>query len=345
MPLFRSIALGPLDLVGAALSQPLISLAIALVISFGIVLVTSGLRKSHSLPRAVAASIRSRYRSESVVLGLAALGVIVIFATEALLRGYAFGSVDTVAWWRFATPLLTAVVGTGIALAAILTRGARPPESPVMPAMRRTWLSFGPQWGLVAGAVTLLVLTATTLTAGFASSPNGEGRYVWLVIPIPNETEIDPIRVPFYGWTYGVPVLVCLAALTVTSWAALRINALRPYIRPETLTAEGHARRGVATAIVSIATGAMLLTLAGSWRLIANAGSVSTLIIDGQNSNDPYDTAWRYAEFAALAGRCAPLLEITAFALLLLVAANTLRKDKSQEPATQLHDADAEAVR
>lgn len=346
MPQIRFTALGPLDLVGAAFSQTLISLVIGMMISFALVVLTSGRGNRYPVgSTTAAASIRSRYRREDRALGLAALAVIVSFGTEALLRGHAFSVIDTVAWWRYATPLVAALVGTGVTLVLILARGTTPPESPVLPAARRTWLSFGPRWRLVGAVLSLLALATTTMVAGLASSPNREGRYVWLVIPVPNEADIDPIRVPFYGWEYGLPVLVCLAALATTGWAALRSNAARPYIRPETVTGEGHARRRVAGAVVSIATAAMLLTLAGAWRLIANAGSVSSLIIGGKNDGSPYDVAWRYAEFAAVAGWCAPVLEITAFVLLLLVTARRLRSVKSEESAAEPHVSDSVVLR
>ena len=77
----------------------------------------------------------------------------------------------------------------------------------------------------------------------------------------------DPSR--FYGWAYGVPVLVCPTVLTTVTWAALHPNAARPYIRPETVTAERDARREVAVGTVRIATAGMLLALAGASRLMA----------------------------------------------------------------------------
>ena len=54
----------------------------------------------------------------------------------------------------------------------------------------------------------------------------------------PNEAAIDPIRLPFFGWTYGVPVLIGLAALAATSWAGLDRSSARPFTSPQTVTAE-----------------------------------------------------------------------------------------------------------
>jgi hypothetical protein len=181
----------------------------------------------------------------------------------------------------------------------------------------------------------LLLLVATTIAAGATSAADGRGQYIWLEIPIPNEAEIDPIRLWYYGWAFGVPVLIALAALIVTTALALRVNAARPFIRPETVAAERGLRSEVASGAVAVATAGMLLALAGAWRLIARAGSGTQLWIEGQNGGDPYEAAWRYAELATAAGWLAPILEVTAFALLLLVIATPRRKWPSASPDEQ----------
>lgn len=118
------------------------------------------------------------------------------------------------------------------------------------------------------------------------------------------------------------------------TWATLRSNALRPFLRPETVGAEQGARVEVATGVVRIATAGILLALAGAWRFIARAGSISQLTIEGEGRSDSYDTIWRYAEFAIAGGSLAAGLEITAFVLLLLVASRLRRMralDRSAE--------------
>ena len=104
----RFTSIGVLDVVAAALSLPLISLTIALVIAVGI-LATKRAGADHrpsSAPfEAPGRSVASRYEPEHRVLGVAAVAVIVLFATENVVRGYLLNLADVVSWWRFATPL------------------------------------------------------------------------------------------------------------------------------------------------------------------------------------------------------------------------------------------------
>ncbi|WP_243076053.1 hypothetical protein [Microbacterium sp. SS28] len=339
MPHRSTSSFGLTELVAAAFSLPLMSLFIALIVG-GVILVIrsrpggAGSRAARS-SEAVARSVRARYVPEHRAAGITAIAVVVLFTVDNVVRGYLIVAPDLVAWWRFATPVVCAAVGLGVALALIRTRGTTAPEAPVVPTARRTWLSFSRRGAVIGAGIALLALTATTITAGLASSADGEGRHVWLVIPAPNEAQIDPIRVGFYGWAYGVPVLIGLAALSALTWAVLHANAARPYLRPETVAAERDARREVAAAAVAIATATMLLALAGAWRLIARAGSVSQLTITGSDAPAPYEVAWRYAELAVAAGWLAPILEVTAFVLLMLVASRLWRGSSDAAPARE----------
>lgn len=333
------LGLEPMELVAAAFSTPLFSLVIALLVAAGILLLASRRaledRAPAQLSGAAGRAVRARYLPELRGLGIAAIAVIALFAIENVVRGYLLDLPGLFSWWRYAVPLFCALVGMSVVLGLVVLRGTRPSETPVVPATRRTWVSFSPRPDVVGAGVVLLALSATTAAAGLSSSADSRGRYVWLEIPVPNEAAIDPIRLSFYGWAYGVPVLICLAALSIATWAVLHRNAARPYIRPETVVVERDARRDIAIGAVRIATASMLLALAGAWRLIADAGSVSHLVIDGQNGGDPYDAAWRYAELAVAAGWFAPVLEITAFVLLLIVALRRCRRpaaESSLEP-------------
>lgn len=330
-------AFGPLDLVAAAFSTPLFSLLLAGLLAAGILIILTRPRED-AVPTEqsddVRRSLRRRYLPERRTLSIAALAVIVLFVGEHVLSGYVLDLFDAVAWWRYAAPLLVAALGLGVLLALVLTRGTAPSEAPVPPVARRTWRSFGPRWGIVGAGILALVLLATTVTAGLASSPNSRGWYVWLEIPIANEPGVDPLRPWFYGWTYGVPVLLCLAALVAVAWAALHANAARPYLRPEAVVAEREGRRGVASGIVGVASAGMLLALAGAWRLIAGAGTITDVVIEGQNGG-AYEATWRYAELAMLLGWLAPLLEIAAFVVLLLVVAGVPRSVQSGAPAVR----------
>lgn len=311
----------PLDLMGAVFSSPLASLIIAVAIAGVIAVIASRPGLSGFWARAaVIESVRTRYAPEQIVLRVTAGALIIVTIAAAVLNGYVLTGA-TVRWWQFAVSIAGAAVGISVAFCLLVTRGTTPPESPVISAGRRGWMSFSSRPALIFAGLGALTLLATTIAAGIASSPNGEGQYVWLTIPIPNEADIDPIRLPFYGWAYGASVLVCLTVLAAVTWATLDRNAARPFLRPETVAAERDARRRTARGTVFTMTAATLLTLAAAWRIIAGAGSVSLLTIDGQNSGVPYEASWRFAELAITLGWCAPLLEIAAFTLLLVIAA------------------------
>lgn len=317
-----NLEFGPADYAGAAFSLPALSLVLAILVAGGILLVTSrpsATREAVRPSALLADSVRTRYRPELRSLRFAALAVIVLFLIESVLRGYVWQSPDAVSWWRFATPLAAALIGLLVTLALIAARGTTPPEAPALPTGRRTWLSFSSRTGIASAGTVLLLLTVTTVLAGLASAPDSRGRYVWLEIGIPNEPDIDPLRLQFFGWAYGMPVLVALAATTIVVCAVLDRNAARSFIRPETIPAERSARRAVASAATHIFAGAMLLALAGAWRLIAQAGSSVSVTIDGENSGEPYEVVWRYAELADVLRWGAPVLEILAFTLLIVV--------------------------
>ncbi|HCS60102.1 MAG TPA: hypothetical protein DIW46_01715 [Microbacterium sp.] len=336
-------------LVGAAFSLPAVSLLLALILTVGIVTFTRGPntdRRLTNLSDDAAIAVSSRYTRERRTLGISALALIVIFMAENIVRGYFLNTYNVVSWWRFALPVFVAFVGLVVLLAVIRFGGTARPAQPAVLAARRTWTSFGPRAGLVGAGVAVVALLVTTITAGLASSPDSQGRYIYLEIPIPNES-IDPIRPWFYGWAYGVPVLACLVALTAVTLIALHLNAVRPFLRPETAGVEQTARSGIAAGAVRLATAGVLLALAGAWRFIASSGSVSGLVVEGDTPQSGiYEAAWRYAEFAAIVGGLAPVVEIAGFVLLLLVIRQLRRMPVRDQPtARTTQTTDSEVVR
>ena len=338
-------AFGPLDLVAAVFSTPLFSLLVAAVLAAVILIIRTRPRENTTpteLPDDARRSLRRRYLPERRTLSIAALAVIVLFVGEHVISGYVLDLFDAVAWWRYAAPLVVAALGILILLSLILTHGTTASEVPVPPVARRTWLSFGPRRGIIAAGILALVLVATTVFAGLASSSNSRGWYVWVEIPIANEPALDPVRPWFYGWTYGIPVLLCLLPLISVAWAVLHANAARPYLRPDAVAVERPQRRGLAAGVVGIAVAGMLLALAGAWRLIASAGTITDLFIEGDGA---YQAEWRYAELAAVLGWLAPVLEIAAFTILVLVAARALGTASLRSTAPADADAEARAIR
>lgn len=305
----------PAQLWGALLSQPLFSLAVATAVAVVWRLLGRG-RSGESgvaaTPHGLDEAIRTRYRPERIALRVAAVAVIVVLGVENVTATVVPPDGDTVSWWRYAAPVLAGAITLLSLLLLITLRGSATPRRPVPLAGRRTWTSFGSRGDLYGAALAGLALTLTTIAAGLASSPDPRGRYVWLELPIPNAS-VDPLRPWFFGWAYGVPVLLSAAALFAITVTALRCNAMRPFVAPETLRLERLRRSTVASGILRISTASMLLSLAAAWRFIAESGTTTALSIEGVGT---YEVAWRYAELAAVAGWAAPLVEVAAFLLL-----------------------------
>lgn len=330
----RIAGFAPIDWLAAAFSTPLTSLVLAMIAVGGYVAFTgSGRHAPMVLHGAAERSVNKRYAHERRALAISALAVVAVFAAEDIVRGSALHADGAVSWWRFATPVVSSALAVGVLAAVITRRGSGPAEAAVMTGARRTWTTFGPRVGLILCGVVSVFLIATTIGAGLTSSADDRGQHIWLEIPIPNEAAIDPIRLGYYGWAFGAPVLIAVAALLVTTVIALRRNAARPFIRPETVAAERGLRADVASGAVALSTAGMLLAMGGAWRLIARAGSPAQLWIDGQNGGEPYDATWRYAELASVAGWAAPILELIAFGLLFVVAAKMGKKRPSSPDA------------
>lgn len=332
------------QILGALFSMPWVSLILAAIIVVGLAVSprhrVRGRSRLRLIPTA-SAGIVARYSPEHRTLGTAAIALIIVFLAENLITGYALNLQGVVSWWRYATPLFTASVGVTVLLAIIVTRGSTPPEHPVVSA-RRTWLSFSSPAGATGAALALLILAATTILAGLASSNLNGGPYVYLAVEVPNET-IDPVRPWFYGWAYGIPVLICILAIAAITVAALHANSARAFLRPDTVVAEQRERRDIATGISRIVTSAALLALAGAWRFIADAGSITELTVEGDGRSDSYTVFWRYGEIAATGGWLAPVLEVVAFVLLFMMTAqlSPRRYDTEQTPTEAPADREA----
>lgn len=320
------------DLLGAAASTPLIPLFLSLILATAVTLLSPV--RARALMQDPSPSSPSRYRAPAGVLRVGAIVIVLVTAAEEIVRGYLIDTGDNVSWWRFAVPLACSAAVVALSGAIVALRGSAPSETPVITGVRRTWRTYGSRRMRVVAAVVLLVLVATTIAAGAASTANPRGEFVWLEIAVPNEPTVDPLRFWFFGWAFGVPVLVAATALIVAVWGALHANAARPYTRPETVVGEDAARSSLARMTVVIAVAGMLLALGGAWRLIARAGSGTVLFVEGENGGLPYDVAWRWGELAAVGGWLAPLCEVTAFTLLLVTAAARARVARSSPDNT-----------
>ncbi|WP_022889323.1 hypothetical protein [Agromyces italicus] len=308
-------------LIAALFSLPLFNLGVAAFLTWLLL----AFRRARSAPPVASDrftdTVAGRYRPEVLTLSIGAIAVIVIYAVENIVRGYVLHLVDIVEWWQYATPVFAVFLVVLLLLVVIALR-RRAPETTSRSTLRRTWSSFGSRAALIGTGGVAILLVATTFGAGLASSADDRRRFIYLSIPVPN-TDISSLQLWFYGWSFGVPVLVCTALLITGTWAVLHVSAIRPFMRAETVAPESAERSGIATGTALLAAAGMLLALGGAWRFIARSGTASKLGV----GDDPtmYDVIWKYAELAALAGWLAPVAEIIGFVLLLLVASRLNR--------------------
>lgn len=312
-----SRTLTPIDLLDAGLHSPAICAVLALILATALALLASG-RRTRAASSATGLSIARAHAVEHRGIAVVAGAVVVAFLTEFLTRGDLASGVE-LRWWRFAVPLTVAAGGLVIVAAFIARRRMPRVAAPMPPTARRTWRSFSSASSLwfTAGAIGMLV--ATTVGAGAASSIDDEGRYARLTIPIPNAPDVPALQFPFYGWAYGVPVLVCLSSATAVLVAVLHLNSARRFQSVQSMPAESILRRRTARDSATLVAATVVLTTAEAWRKIADAGSASSLTVGSPTGEATYETPWRFAELAVAAGWLAPLLEVAALTILLLL--------------------------
>lgn len=309
------------DIAGLLLTVPVTSLVIAVFLALVIAAWRARSQVSRGSGEAVGIiddRVRDRYRPQHAVLGILAAAVGVVFFGAYVFRVFVPTDWSATSWLRFTLPLMVAFVGFAVLLVVIVRSSGVRSGEPVL-GIRRTWTTFTDRSSLVGVALASILLIASTLIGGAASSPDVEGRFTMLEIPVPNVAGVDPVRVSFYGWAYGVPVLAMLGLVLLVGWSVLHAAAAVPFLGPGVVAAERELRRGGAAGVLGIVAAVVLLTTADAWRLIARSAPVSSLEIMGVNDGRPYEVAWQHSEFATLATWGAPVLEICACTILLLV--------------------------
>lgn len=314
--------IGWLDVAGLLWSTPLFSLALAVIIAPAAI----AFSRSRVRPRVTAETpppaVHASYAPERRMIAAGAALMIVVLAASTFVIDYVIVD-QSIRWWRFTLGLTAVTVVLAVVVGLIATRGTRPPEVPAISPARRHWASFSSSTALTVTVVVTVLLVATTVFGGLTSEADSEGNWRWLALPIVNEAGIDPIRLNYYGWSFGVPVLVAMVAALGVAWVTLDRSAARPFLRPDTVAAERQLRRQTASGIHALVVSAMLLALAGAWRMIAEAGAVRELTIMGADAG-AYDVVWRHADLAVILGPIVPVLEVYAFLLLIDVAIRPL---------------------
>lgn len=225
-----------------------------------------------------------------------------------------FGAVTDVRWWVFALPVVAAIVCFTV-LIVLLPREDSKQEAPVAPVRARGWLTFSRKREWVTGGVVVSLLVLTCVVAGAASSPDDDGWYSLIEIPV---GDLDSGAATFFGWAHGVPVLITTALLTTLLVAILSLNSRRPYMRPETVEAESAARRATAKTVVLLYIASLLLPLGGAWSMTGYAGLGSVGVGIPGVGEFMYSTG--YAAIAPLIVTAGGVAQVSAVVLLLLTA-------------------------
>lgn len=173
-----------------------------------------------------------------------------------------------VMWWLMLPPAVVASTAVAIILARTL-RDPSTPEVPVTPVVRRGWLSFTRRrdWAVTASAFGALL--ALSVAAGLASSPDDDGLYSRISIPVGDQGAGSST---FFGWAYSVPLVIVTTVLLVLLYLALRSNAGRPFRRPDTVGAETEQRRTTSVVLFALAGASVLIGLSDAVLMVAHAG-------------------------------------------------------------------------
>ncbi|MCD2441825.1 hypothetical protein LQ757_05980 [Agromyces sp. SYSU K20354] len=276
---------------------------------------------------------------EEIVVGiiaLVALGVL-LFAVRASkstdaaqsLAGrvasiFAAGGVATFwwsRWWapfqedpeaRYAIPIAAATVAVAV-YALVGSRRTDPqPLGAVDLSPRSVWSYGSRSW--FAGWWTLTGLMAgTVLLAGLASSTDEHGRHTMIFIQMGSANA----GTTFFGWWFGIPVLVALAVLILVVQLALwRIARPAAPANPVQRERDRGDRRNRTRTVLSIAAGAVAFTLGVSWNFLGR----SSQLAGGLSAPDgvPIEVGTSFAALAVPLTVLGILLEGLGVALLLL---------------------------
>lgn len=233
---------------------------LALLLTIGIAMAMA--RRHHGIP-ATAWSPRER-----VVLWILTAGALCAFIAQQLGRDLAavqFVNPDWTTnfiWWKYVT-VLGAVLLPLVAVSIVLRQARGDVAERVAPTTARDWATFSSRSALAAAGVMLAAFVILSVWTGVTSTQAADGAYRLLVAPgtFTGTGLLEEGR-DFFGWSYSLPAVAAVLAVAAAACAALRENALRPFRRPSTLEAERQARRSIGSAVLTLAGGALVLTLA-----------------------------------------------------------------------------------
>lgn len=177
------------------------------------------------------------------------LGMIALVSISPSIQSLVWAQLDS--QFRFVMPLVAGFIALAL-MSFVSTKNISPAGADLT---RRSTFAFAPRGLLIALGITVTAIVALAITAGMASKPDDEGRYIQYWI----ESGAMRSGTLIYGWYYSLPATVALVALlgliTVSLW---RIS--RPPLGIDA-AAEGARRKLMSTFILLITLGAALLHL------------------------------------------------------------------------------------
>lgn len=244
---------------------------------------------------------RDRWGAAIAVAGWLCVVVLHAFATSVF------------AWWPFIVPFVGGVLGVClVGLPSSGERALRTAAGVTVDHRRRSWLAFVSPVAASTGIAVFVVMVVTVLAAGAMSSPDDSGRFTQFTMPVGDGTA----GTLFFGWYFGVPVLVGTMILAGTTWFWLSHGARTP-IAAQGRFSDEFLRRQRASALLRIATAATCVVIGEAWALIARAAQL-TITIPGTGAG-VIEFGTSFAAIGSILAVAAYMLQGSGLALLVAV--------------------------
>ncbi|RLQ81112.1 hypothetical protein D9V28_15340 [Mycetocola zhadangensis] len=177
------------------------------------------------------------------------------------------------ATWIYAIPLVAGSLAV-VALAILSVQAPKALGVREVDVAPRTLWSFGSRWWFAGWYTLTALLLATAVVCGLTSSTDELGRHTMLVLDVGSHQA----GTSFFGWAFGVPVLVASVLLLVIGHLAIS-QTVRPAVSADpkqraldiaSRCAEIRTIVAVAAGATAFVLGAVLLFVAGSAGMVAS---------------------------------------------------------------------------
>ncbi|ROP74521.1 hypothetical protein [Curtobacterium sp. PhB115] len=235
-------------------------------------------------------------------------------------------------WWPDTLPLAAGIIA--VAVTAVATRSERAHRHGALPVVdfrRRSAFSIAAPSAIAGAATAFIAVVVTVVAAGVVSSPDELGRYTEFTMAVGDGSA----GTLFFGWYFGVPVLIGAVVLVALTWAGLARVARPPLVADER-SGDEWLRRQRASDLLRTATAALCVTLGSSWTMIAGASQLRTSLRGTEAGTIEFGTS-----FAAVGSVLGPAaLLVTGVGVALLVAILLRRRPRQRQDLIE-HEAAA----